>query len=133
LVSHFISKKQEKRRVSTIERKYKAKLFGDEIKVTNSLLAIQAGFQDLLLAKKAVQIEIDIFLIQQEQYTKNEIDTEKYLTAKKNIINTIKNHNTSVTELYKEILNLSSICNSPISADLSNLYFNLHFLNGYVY
>jgi hypothetical protein len=129
LVSHFISKKQEKRRVSTIERKYKAKLFGDEIKVTNSLLAIQAGFQDLLLAKKAVQIEIDIFLIQQEQYSKNEIDTEKYLTAKKNIINTIKNHNASVTELYKEILNLSSICNSHISADLSNLYFDLRFLD----
>jgi hypothetical protein len=128
LVNHFVSKKQEKRRISAIERKYKAKETADELKVANKLLSIQADYQDLILSKKSVQIEIDIFMILKEQHEKNEIDMEKYLNAKKNIINTIKIHNSAVTELYKEILQLSSICNSPISADLSGLYFKLDFL-----
>jgi hypothetical protein len=128
LVNHFINKKQERRRIGAIERKYKAKEISDELRISNLLLAIRADYQDLQLARQAVQIEIDIFLIQKEQYEKNEIDTEKFLTAKKNIINTIKNHNSAVTELYKQILNLSGICNASIPADLKDLYFSLDFL-----
>jgi len=129
LVNHFISKKQETRRVSAIERKYKAKQLADELKVTNQLLSIQADYQNILLTRKAVQIEIDIFLIHKEQYAKNEIDTEQFLTHKRNIINVIRNQNAAVTELYKSILNLSTICNTEISADLSNLYFNIDFMD----
>jgi hypothetical protein len=125
LVSHFINKKQETRRIHAIERKYKAKDLADELKISNLVLAIKADYQDLILAKQAVKLEIDIFMIQKEQFAKNEIDTEKYLTAKKNIINTVKNHNSTITELYKQILNLSGICNYSIPADLSDLYFTL--------
>ena len=128
LVNHFISKKQETRRISAIERKYKAKQLADELKVTNQLLSIQADYQNILLSRKAAQIEIDIFIIHKEQYAKNEIDTEQFLSHKRNIINVIRNQNSAVTGLYKEILNLSSICNSTISADLSDLYFNLDFI-----
>jgi hypothetical protein len=128
LVSHFVNKKQEKRRIGAIERKYKAKELSDEIKVTNSLLSIQADYRDLVLSKKSVQIEVDIFLIYKEQHSKNEIDTEKFLNSKKNIINAVKSHNSAVTELYRDILTLSNICNIPISADLSHLYFTLDFL-----
>jgi hypothetical protein len=128
LVSHFVNKKQEKRRINAIERRYRAKQIGDELKVTNKLMSIQADYQDIVLSKRAVQIEIDIFLIQKEQYEKNEIDTEKFLNAKKNIINVIRNYNGSVTALYKEILELSSICSYPVPADLSDLYFNLNFI-----
>jgi len=81
------------------------------------------------MAKKVVQIEIDIFLIQAEQFRKNEIDTETYLNAKKNIINTIKNHNSSVTAIYKQLLELSAICNTTIPADFNQFYFSLNFLN----
>jgi hypothetical protein len=128
LVNHFISKRQEKRRINSIERKYKAKNIGDELKINNKVLAIKADYKDLVLAKQIVQIEIDIFLIQKEQYEKNEIDTEKFLTSKKNIINTIKNHNSEVTELYKKILEISSISDTPIPLDFSNLYFKLDFI-----
>jgi hypothetical protein len=128
LVNHFVSKKQEKRRVSAIERKYKAKQLADELRVTNQLMSIQAEYQDIIMSKRIVLIEIDIFLLHQEQYSKNEIDTEQFLTHKRNIINVIKNHNSAVTNLYKEILNLSSICNTPLSADLSNLQFDLNFI-----
>ncbi|MDR0572655.1 MAG: hypothetical protein LBG96_01250 [Tannerella sp.] len=126
LVNHFIGKKQEKQRISAIERKYRAKEIADELRVSNLILAIQADYQDLLLAKQAVQI--DIFIIQKEQFEENEIDTEKFLNAKKNIISTVKNHNSAVTDLYKQILNLSGICNYSIPADLNSLYFTLNFL-----
>ena len=129
LVNHFISKKQETRRISAIERKYKAKQLADELRVTNQLLSIQADYQNILLSRKAAKIEIDIFLIHKEQYSKNEIDTEQFLTHKRNIINVIRNQNSSVTCLYKEILNLSTICNTEITADLSNLYFDIDFID----
>jgi len=126
LVNHFVSKKQEKRRIGVIERKYKAKDFADELRVSNQVLSIQADYQDLLLSKKALLNEIEIFFIHKEQYAQNEIDTEKFLTSKKNIITSIKNHNSSVTSLYKHILNLSSICNVPLSADLNDLNFDIN-------
>jgi len=129
LVSHFVSKKMETRRIGAIERKYKAKEIGDQLRIQNLIRAIEKDHSDLILAKKVVDIEIDIFLIQQQQYKQNEIDTEKYLTSKKNIINAIKLHNSSVTNLIKQILNLSSICNSPVSADLDHLYFTLDFID----
>jgi len=129
LVNHFISKKQEKRRIGAIDRKYKAKDISDEYRIANLIMAIQADYQDLTLSKKVVLNEIEIFKIHKEQYSRNEIDTEKYLTSQRNIINSIKNHNSSVTSLYKDILNLSSICNSPVSADLSQLYFTLDFID----
>jgi hypothetical protein len=128
LVNHFIGKRQEKRRINSIERKYKAKNIGDELKISNQVLAIQADHKDLILAKQIVQIEIDIFMIQKEQYERNEIDTEKFLTSKKNIINTIKSHNSAVTELYKKILELSTMSDTPIRLDIDNLYFDLDFL-----
>jgi hypothetical protein len=129
LVNHFIGKRQEKRRINAIERKYKAKNIGDELKIGNQVLAIQADYKDLILARQIVQIEIDIFMIQREQYEKNEIDTEKFLTSKKNIINTVKNHNSAVTELYKRILELSSVSDTPIKLNFSDLYFNLDFID----
>jgi hypothetical protein len=128
LVNHFIGKRQEKRRINSIERRYKAKNIGDELKISNQVLAIQADHKELILTKQIVQIEIDIFMIQKEQYEKNEIDTEKFLTAKKNIINTIKNHNSTVTELYKKILELSTVSDTPIRLDFNGLYFDLEFL-----
>jgi len=128
LVTHFANKKVEKRRLGSIERKYKARDLGDEFRVSNLVMGIEKDYQDLILAKKVVDIEIEIFIIQQQQYKENEIDTEKYLTSKKNIINSIKQHNNSVTNLYKQILNLSSICNTTISADLSELYFTIDFI-----
>jgi len=130
LVSHFVSKKQENRRMGAIERRYKAKNIADELKVNNLVLAIEADFQDILLNRKATSIEIELFLIKKQQYAENEIDTETYLTAKSHIINRIKLHNSSVTELFKNILNLSGICNVPIPADdTKQLYFTLEFLD----
>jgi predicted hydrolase (HD superfamily) len=128
LVNHFFGKRQENRRIGAIERKYKARDLADELKINNRVLAIRAELTDLQLAKKVVQIDIDIYKIQNEQYEKHEIDTEKFLNSKRNIINTIKNHNSNVTGLYKQILELSAICNSQIPADLSNLYFDLDFI-----
>ena len=128
LVNHFLGKRQANRRISAIERKYKALDLADELKINNRILAIQAELTDLQLAQKVVQIEIDIFLIQNEQYTKHEIDTEKFLNSKRNIINTVKNHNSTVTQLYKQILELSAICNTTIPADLSDMYFDLDFI-----
>jgi hypothetical protein len=128
LVNHFVSKKTENRRIGAIERKYKAKDLGDELRIHNLVRGIEKDHQDLILGKKVIRIEIDIFLIQQQQYKENEIDTEKFLTSKRNIINSVKQHNGSVTNLLKQILNLSSICNSPISADLEHLYFSLEFM-----
>jgi len=129
LVSHFLGKRQERRRVSAIERKYKAKDLSDELRINNKVLAIQADYTDLILAVKVVQIEIDIFLIQKQQYQNNEIDTERFLTAKRNIINTVKNHNSAVTGLYKNILDLSNSTDSTIPVDLSSLYFDIEFLD----
>ena len=129
LVSHFVNKKMEKRRLGVIDRKYKVKDLSDELRVSNQILSIQADHQDLLLSKKAVCNEIEIFLIHKQQFANNEIDTEKFLNSQKSIINAIKNHNSSVTALYKNILNLSSICNYPISADLDDLYFSLDFMD----
>ena len=129
LVTHFVSKKQERRRIGAIERKYKAKDISDELRISNLIMSIQADYQDLLMSKKAVQNDVDIFLIHKEQYEQNEIDTEKFLTSKKSIITSIKNHNSAVTSLYKDILNLSSVCNSPISADLNDMYFTTDFID----
>ena len=129
LVSHFLGKRQEVRRVSAIERKYKAKDLADQLIINNKVLAIQADHTDLILAVKVVQIEIDIFLIQKQQYENNEIDTERFLTAKRNIINTVKNHNSAVTSLYKNILDLSNSTDSTIPVDLSGLYFDIDFLD----
>ena len=129
LVSHFLGKRQENRRVSAIERKYKAKDLADQLRINNKVLAIQADHTDLILAVKVVQIEIDIFLIQKQQYENNEIDTERFLTAKRNIINTVKNHNSAVTGLYKNILDLSNSTDSTVPVDLSSLYFDIEFLD----
>ena len=97
--------------------------------INNKVLAIQADHTDLILAVKVVQIEIDIFMIQKQQYDNNEIDTERFLTAKRNIINTVKNHNSAVTALYKNILDLSNSTDSTIPVDLSSLYFDIDFLD----
>ena len=129
LANYYVSKKQERRRVGAIERKYKAKDIYDELRISNMIMSIQSDYQDLLLSKKAVQNDVDIFLIHKEQYEQNEIDTEKFLTSKKSIITSIKNHNSAVTALYKDILNLSSVCNSPISTDLNQLYFTTDFID----
>jgi len=129
LVSHFLGKRQEVRRVSAIERKYKAKDLTVQLIINNKVLAIQADHTDLILAVKVVQIEIDIFMIQKQQYENNEIDTERFLTAKRNIINTVKNHNSAVTALYKNILDLSNSTDSTIPVDLSSLYFDIDFLD----
>jgi hypothetical protein len=128
LISHFVNKKVENRRIGAIERKYKAKDLGDELRIINLVRGIEKDYQDLVLAKKVVDIEIEIFLIHQQQFQENEIDTEKYLTSKRNIVSSINRHNGAVTNLVKQILNLSSICNSPLSADLEHLYIASDFI-----
>jgi hypothetical protein len=128
LVNHFVNKKQETRRIGAIERKYKAKNLSDELKVHNIIRAIEADYRDILLNHQATEIEIETFMINKQQYEQNEIDTEKYLNAKASIINKIKQHNSTVTAMYKSILTLSDICNTPIPADLKQLYFTLQFL-----
>jgi hypothetical protein len=130
LVDYFQNKKQQKRRISAIERKYKTKNSTDENRINNKILSIQANYQDIILGKKATQIEIDIFKIQKEQYQKNEINTENFLTAKKNIINTVKNHNSTVTALYNKIIELATECNTAaVDINLSDLYFSLDFID----
>ena len=130
LVNHFVNKKMENRRLGVIERKYRAKDLSDELRIANQILSIQADYQNILLSQKSVNNEVEIFLIHKEQYAQNEIDTEKYLNSQKNIISAIKIHNSAVTSLYKDVLNLSSVCNTPISADcLSDLYFSLDFID----
>ena len=62
LVNHFVSKKQEKRRIGAIERKYKAKDISDEYRISNLIMAIQVDYQDLKLSKIAVLKEIEIIL-----------------------------------------------------------------------
>ena len=131
LVSHFIGKRQENRRIGTINRKYNTKNNSDEIKLRNQILSIQADYQDLLLSHQVIKIEVEAFLINKEQFEKNEINTESFLNSKSNIINKIKNFNSDVTTLYNKLLTLSDL--SLIEFDevenkIQQLRFNLNFL-----
>ena len=120
--SHFITtmlgKRQEKRQLSAIDRRYENRLKTNEIKLKSLLLSINHKLDNLKLSGIILSNDIEIFKINQQQYINNEIDTERFLQDKSQILNKIKLHNSQIIDIQQSLYEIEQITETSINLDL---------------
>jgi len=121
IVSHFISKRQETKRISAANRKYDNQTKTAEIRLKSLCITVNQRLTNLQLSYHIVTNDINIFDINHTQYINNEIDTETFLKLKSAILNKIKSHNTEVAEIQKLILEIALLTETEIFLDLTDL------------
>jgi hypothetical protein len=125
LVNHFLGKRQEKKKISAIERRHKAKQNAEEIKIRTKYGAILREIENIKLSKYILTNDILIYEIKLKQYQNNEIDSETFLREKSSILNKIKTHNTLIINTEKEILEIQNIAEYEFEINLKNFYFDI--------
>jgi ABC-type phosphate transport system auxiliary subunit len=125
LVNHFTGKRQEKKRLSAIDRRHKIKITSEEARIKSKLASIQKDIENAELSKKILDNDDLIYKIKEQQYQNNEIDAETFLREKSSILNKIKIHNTLILSIEKEILELQDMTSHEIQIDLKELYFDV--------
>ena len=120
--SHFITtmlgKRQEKRQLSAIDRRYDNRLKTSEIKLKSLLLSINHKLDNLKLSGIILSNDIEIFKINQQQYVNNEIDTERFLQDKSQILNKIRLHNSQIIDIQQTLYDIEQITETSLNLDL---------------
>ena len=124
LVSTMLGKRQEKKQLSTIDRRYENKLKTNEIKLKSLLLSINHKLDNLQLSGIILSNDIEIFRIKQQQSINNEIDTESFLNDKSQILNKIKLHNSQVIDIQQSLFDIEEITEKSINLDLQRFVVN---------
>jgi hypothetical protein len=124
LVNHFLGKRQEKKKLSAIDRRHRVRVANEEIRIKSKFASILKDVDNIALSRKILLNDEQIYRIKQQQYSNNEIDSETFLREKSAMLNKIKTHNSSVLSIEKEILELQSITGYELQADLTELYFD---------
>jgi len=124
LVSNLINRRQEKRRLSAIERRYDNQIKSSEIRLRSLIVSINQNFADLYLSYQIVANDLEVYQIKFFEHSNNEIDTETFLKEKSAILNKIRNHNSSVAVIQKQLLEVELLTETEITLDLSEYFIN---------
>ena len=120
LVTNMLGKRQETRRISATTRKYENQIKTAEIRLKSLFLSVNQKLVNLQLSFEIVSNDIEIHLIKIAEHTNHEIDTETFLKEKSAILNKIKNHNTDVADIQKQLLEIELLTETEILLDLTS-------------
>ena len=121
-VSNMISKRQERRRLSSIDRRYTLLEKNSELKLKSLYSQLLHRLTDLKLSFEIVTNDIEIFKIRRQEHTNNEIDTESFLTSRSSILNKIKSHNSDVSDIQKFMFDIEQLTSFSFDLDLLPFY-----------
>ena len=124
LVSTMLGKRQEKKQLSAIDRRYENRLKTNEIKLKSLLLSINHKLDNLKLSGVILSNDIEIFRIKQQQSANNEIDTESFLQDKSQILNKIKLHNSQVVDIQQSVFAIEEITETSVNLELHRFVVN---------
>jgi hypothetical protein len=121
-ISHFLGKRQENRKLLSIERRYDNQIKSQEIRLKNIYIVLKQRLTNLQLSHEILLNDIEIFKIKSQQHDNNEIDTETFLKEKSSILNKIKNHNTDVNDIQRHLLEIELLTEFEIELDIVEFY-----------
>jgi hypothetical protein len=122
LVQNMISKRQEKRRLSAIDRRYDNIGRTSEIRLKNLYLQINQRLVNIELSYTILINDIEIFKIRKQDHENHVIDTEAFLTAKSSILSKIKSHNQEVADIQRFALDIEQLTEENIELNLSRFF-----------
>jgi len=122
IIANTIGKRQEKRRLSAIERRYTSMEHTQEIRLKSLYLQINQRIINIKLSYEIVLNDIEIYKIKAQEHAAHEIDTEAFLRERSSILNKIKNHNTEVSEIQRYLLDIEQLTEFEVEMDLSKYY-----------
>jgi hypothetical protein len=122
LVGNMISRRQEQRRLSTIERRYEMNLKSREIQLKNNYLSLIQRLNLLQASHEIVLNDIEIFKIKLQEFENHEIDTESFLREKSSILNKIRSHNSDVSEIQRLINDIELLTEFVLEFDFSKYF-----------
>jgi hypothetical protein len=121
-ITNMLNKRQERRRISAIERRYEAKTKIDQIELKSHIVAVNQKLDNLKASGIILDNDIELYKIKVQENTANEIDTETFLKEKSAILNKIKTHNIIISEIQKEIFEIEKLIVVEIEIDLHSFY-----------
>jgi len=130
LISNMIGKRQETRRLSALDRRYENQIKSAEIRLRSLYISINQNIVNLQLSHEIVTNDMKIFSIKQEEHANNEIDTETFLQARSSILNKIRNHNSDVATIQRQLLEIELLTESVVFLDLSQFFISPSQISG---
>jgi len=121
-ISNMLGKRQEKRRLSAIERRYDNQVKSSEIKLKNTYLSLLQKCTNIQLSHEILLNDIEIFKIKAQQYENHEIDTETFLKERSSILNKVRSHNTDVADIQRYLLDIELLTEFEIEMDMTKFY-----------
>jgi len=128
-VSNMISKRQERRRLSVIERRYELNFKSSELRLKNYYLSLNQRLNLLQASHEIVLNDIEIFKIKLQEFNNHEIDTESFLKEKSSILNKIRSHNSDVSDIQRLINEIELITEFEIEFDFAKYFVSTELLN----
>jgi hypothetical protein len=122
LVQNMIGKRQERRRLSAIDRRYDNIGRTSEIRLKNLYLQINQRLANIELSHTILMNDVEIFKIRRQDHENHEIDTEAFLTAKSSILTKIRSHNQEVADIQRFMLEMEQLTEENIELDLSRFF-----------
>jgi len=122
IISNTIGKRQEKRRISAIERRYSSLEHTSKIRLKSIYLQVNQKITNLHLSHEILLNDIEIYKIKLQQHEAHEIDTETFLKERSSILNKIKSHNTDVADIQRFLLDIEQLTEYEVEMDLLKLY-----------
>jgi hypothetical protein len=121
-VSNMISRRQEQRRLSAIERRYEINLKSREIQLKNNYLSLIQRLNLLQASHEIVLNDIEIFKIKLQEFENHEIDTESFLREKSSILNKIRSHNSDVSDIQRLINDIELLTEFVLEFDFAKYF-----------
>jgi hypothetical protein len=121
-ISNMISRRQEKRKISAIERRYENKKKFEEIHLKSLLLSVNQKFDNLKASGIILSNDIELYQIKEQEYNNNEMDLESFLREKSSILNKIKTHNALIPEIQTALFEIEKLTEMPVTFDLQPFY-----------
>jgi uncharacterized protein YegL len=122
IISNMIGKRQEKRRLSAIERRYTNLERTSELKLKSLFLQVNQRITNLSLSYEILLNDIEIYKIKLQEHENHEIDTEAFLKERSAILNKIKNHNTDITDIQRSLFDIEQLTEQEFEIDLFRFY-----------
>jgi len=125
----MINKRQEKRRLSALERRYNNQIKTQEIKLKSLFFSLNQRIANIQLSYEILMNDIEIYKIQIQEHTHNEIDTETFLKEKSAILNKIKSHNKEISDIQSFLYDIEQLTEFEINIDIMKFYVSASSLN----
>ena len=129
LVTNMINKRQEKRRLSALERRYNNQIKTQEIKLKSLIFSLNQRIANIQLSYEILLNDIEIYKIQIQEHANNEIDTETFLKEKSAILNKIKSHNKEISDIQSFLYDIEQLTEFEINIDIMKFYVSASSLN----